>query len=205
MKKLPSSFYTRNDVVQLAREMIGMTLHTRMDGVHTAGRIVETEAYNGIVDRASHAFGNRRTKRTEVMYAMGGIAYVYLCYGIHHLFNVVTNVEGIPHAVLIRAVEPVVGINTMLERRKKSTLDFAITKGPGSVSQSLGIFTDHSGISLLGDTIWLSNEGDECDTNDIIASPRIGVDYAQEDALLPYRFYLGSSPYVSGKKGKSAG
>jgi DNA-3-methyladenine glycosylase len=200
MKGLPASFYTQPDVVEIARNLIGKILHTHFDGMHTAGRIVETEAYNGIADKASHAYGNRRTNRTEIMYANGGVAYMYLCYGIHHLFNVVTNVEGIPHAVLIRALEPIHGMEIMMERRKKTTLDYNITKGPGNVAKAMGLHTKHSGENLLGPAIWITDGEAEIPMQAIIASPRIGVDYAQEDALLPFRFYLANCPYVSGKK-----
>ena len=106
MKKLTLSFYQRSDVVQIAKELLGKILVTRWDGIETSGRIVEVEAYNGIVDKASHAAGGRRTNRNEVMYGEGGVSYVYLCYGIHHLFNVVTNRPGTPHAILIRALNP---------------------------------------------------------------------------------------------------
>lgn len=114
---LPESFYTRTDVVMIAKELLGKTLVTNFGGVATAGMIVETEAYAGVADKASHAYGGRRTTRTEIMYMHGGTAYVYLCYGIHHLFNVVTNVRDVHHAVLIRAIEPLAGIDIMLERR----------------------------------------------------------------------------------------
>lgn len=199
MKQVPLPFYMQQDVVDIARSLLGKILHTALDGHYTAGIIVETEAYNGVIDKASHAYGNRRTKRTEVMYAQGGVAYVYLCYGIHHLFNVVTNVAGVPHAVLIRALEPLHGIDVMMERRHKLKADFSITKGPGSVAQALGLHTRHSGETLLGPAIWITEAKEEMNQKEIIASPRIGVDYAQEDALLPYRFYLENNPYVSGK------
>lgn len=200
MKPLPLSFYLQQDVVHIARNLLGKILHTQLDGHYTAGIIVETEAYNGIVDKASHAYGNRRTERTEIMFAKGGVAYVYLCYGIHHLFNVVSNIEGVPHATLIRALEPLHGVDMMLERRRKPKADHSITKGPGSVAQAMGLHTRYSGESLMGPAIWISESDEEINQKDIIASPRIGVDYAQEDALLPYRFYLANNPYVSGKK-----
>src|SRR3954464_5834351 len=142
---LPRSFYDRQDVTIIARELVGKILMTRFDNVITAGRIVETEAYNGAVDKASHAYGNRRTNRTEVMFGKAGTAYVYLCYGIHHLFNVVTNREGTPHAILIRAVEPIIGIEIMQNRTKKKLLDNTITRGPGNGAKGLGIFSLHRG------------------------------------------------------------
>jgi DNA-3-methyladenine glycosylase len=168
-----------------------------VNGIITSARIVETEAYNGEKDRASHAFGGRRTKRTEIMYSGGGVAYVYLCYGIHHLFNVVTNEEGRPHAVLIRAAEPLTGIEDMLIRTGKKQLDYTLTRGPGNVSKALGIFTSMSGSSLSGNQVNIYDDGKRYKKSEIDISPRIGVDYAGEDALLPYRFFVKGSKYVS--------
>ena len=199
MEKLPVAFYQRENVLMIAQELLGKLLVTRWNGKLTSGRIVETEAYNGIVDKASHAFGERRTKRTEVMFGAGGFAYVYLCYGIHHLFNVVTNRQGIPHAVLIRGIEPVAGIAYMLERMNKSKPDYTVGKGPGNVSRALGIHTIHTGYSLLGDELYVADDGMLVEPSHIIASKRIGVDYAAEDAQLPYRFYIKGSAYVSGR------
>lgn len=198
--KLTRDFYERNDVLLISKELIGKVLVTRFEGKLTAGRIVETEAYNGVDDKASHAWNNRRTNRTEVMYAPGGVAYIYLCYGIHHLFNVVTNAQDIPHAVLIRGVEPLEGIEIMLERTGKSKAGFDLTRGPGNVSKALGIRTTHTGYSLLSDEIFISDDQHIYKPADIVATPRIGVDYAGEDALLPYRFMVKNNLYVSGKK-----
>jgi DNA-3-methyladenine glycosylase len=200
MKKLPAAFYHRADVVMIAKELLGKLLVTEFDGELTAGRIVETEAYNGIVDKASHAYGGRRTKRTEIMYGAGGIAYVYLCYGIHHLFNVVSNGQGIPHAILVRGIEPVTGTPVMLRRMKKENLDYTIGRGPGNVSKALGISVKHTSLSLLNKDIYIADDGVVIKPSQIIATPRTGVDYAAEDALLPYRFYIKGNPYVSGKK-----
>lgn len=188
MSKLKKSFYLREDVVQVARELLGKRLCTRIGGKLTTGIITETEAYAGITDRASHAYGGRLTDRTKVMFAEGGTAYVYLCYGIHHLFNVVTNSGGIPHAVLIRAVQVEKGMDVALTRRKKKKADKTLSGGPGTVSQALGILTSHSGTSLLGNTIWIEDSGLRIDEKTIVAGPRIGVDYAGEDAKRPYRF-----------------
>ena len=198
---LPESFYTRKDVVKIAKELLGKIIVTEFEGIRTSGMIVETEAYAGVIDKASHAFGNRRTKRTETMYMRGGAAYVYLCYGIHHLFNVVTNVQDIPHAVLIRAVEPVEGIEAMLERRRKETLKPALTSGPGSMSEALGIHFSHSGLSLRGPGITIEDNGIKIKSKDIISATRVGVAYAQEDAMLPYRFYIRDNKFVSKAKG----
>ena len=200
MKKLPASFYHRTNVVAIAKGLLGKLLVTSFNGELTAGRIVETEAYNGIVDKASHAYGGRRTRRTETMYAGGGIAYVYLCYGIHHLFNVVTNVQDTPHAILIRGIEPVTGIAVMLARMKKEKADYTIGRGPGNVSKALGISVQHTSFSLLGKDIYIADDGIKLSPSQIVTTPRIGVDYAAEDALLPYRFYVKGNPYVSGKK-----
>lgn len=200
MKKLPASFYYRSNVVVIAKELLGKLLVTEFDGRSTAGRIVETEAYNGVVDKASHAYGGRRTQRTETMYAAGGTAYVYLCYGIHHLFNVVTSVTDQPQAVLIRGIEPVKGIDIMLQRMKKEKADNTVGRGPGNVSKALGISTIHTRLSLLDKPVYIADDGFIVTADHIVATPRIGVDYAAEDALLPYRFYLKGNPHVSGKK-----
>ncbi len=199
MKKLPGSFYRRRDVLKIAKELLGKILVTRHYGIETSGRIVEVEAYNGIIDKASHAFGSRRTNRNEIMYANGGVAYVYLCYGIHHLFNVVTNNKETPHAILIRALEPVKGIDEMLRRVGKTKLDNTLTRGPGNLSKTLGLFTFHSGKSLRSKELFIADDGFVFSNKEIAASPRIGVDYAGEDALLPYRFYIKGNPFVSGK------
>jgi DNA-3-methyladenine glycosylase len=190
VRKLPLSFYLREDVVQISKDLLGKYLCTNINGEITSGIITETEAYAGAIDKASHAYGNRRTNRTEIMFGEGGTAYVYLCYGIHHLFNVVTNYDGIPHAVLIRAIKPVEGIPTILKRRNMLTLKPNVSAGPGTVSQALGIKTTHTGISLLEDTIWIEDRGFKVKEDDITSGPRVGIDYAEEDALLPYRFRI---------------
>ena len=199
LKKLPAAFYRRSDVVQIAKDLLGKIIVTNFNNKITTARIVETEAYNGIIDRASHAYNNRRTARTEIMYSAGGFAYVYLCYGIHHLFNVVTNEKNIPHAVLVRAAEPLTGIDIMMRRTGKKIFDNTLTKGPGNVSKALGIYTAHTGTSLLGNEIYIAENFDAAHFA-IASSPRIGVGYAKEDALLPYRFYIQGSEWVSGKK-----
>ena len=199
VKKLEAEFYERKDVVKIARELLGKILVTNWKGITTSGRIVESEAYAGIIDKASHASGGRRTNRNEIMYGEGGFAYVYLCYGIHHLFNVVTNSKEIPHAILIRALDPIDGIGQMLLRTRKKKLDHSLTRGPGNVSKALGILTKHSGLSLLSDRIFICDDGGSYGKKEIAASPRIGVDYAGKDALLPYRFYVKGNPFVSGK------
>jgi DNA-3-methyladenine glycosylase len=199
MKKIPASFYLQKDVLLVARGLLGKLLVTKLNGQTTVARIVETEAYAGEGDRASHAWRGRRTARTEVMYARGGTAYVYLCYGMHHLFNVVSNAKDTPHAVLVRAGEPVQGIDYMLQRTKKSKADHTLTRGPGNLSKALGITTKHTGLDLLSGEIYLADDGYVPEEEGVGISPRIGVEYAGEDAKLPYRFFIKGSKYVSGR------
>ena len=158
MKKLGIQFYDRENVVAIAKELIGKIVITKFDGITTSGRIVETEAYIALTDRASHSFGGKRTARNEHMYAKPATAYVYICYGMHHLFNVTTNKKGIPDAILIRAVEPMQGITTMLKRTNKKKPDQTLTKGPGNVGKALGISKEHSGLNLLGTKIFIVDE-----------------------------------------------
>jgi DNA-3-methyladenine glycosylase len=199
MRKLGLEFYRRADVLKIAKELLGKILVTNWVGIITSGRIVECEAYAGIIDKASHASGGRKTARNEIMYGEGGFAYVYLCYGIHHLFNIVTNSTDTPHAVLIRALDPLEGIEEMLRRTHKKKLDHTLTRGPGNVSKALGIHTKHTRTSLLADKIFVADDGGRYSRKEIAVSPRIGVDYAGKDALLPYRFYVKGNPFVSGK------
>lgn len=188
--KLNSDFYRRNDVVALSSELIGKVLCTRIDGIYTSGIITETEAYSGVIDKASHAYGNRRTARTEIMFGEGGHAYVYLCYGIHHLFNVVTNTKDTPHAILIRGIYPLEGLEEMYERRKRKLPKEKLATGPGTVSQALGIKTVHTGVDLMGDLIWIEDRQIIIPEKEIEVGPRVGIDYAEEDASLPYRFRI---------------
>jgi DNA-3-methyladenine glycosylase len=188
MPKLKSSYYLNPDVVFLAKDLIGKTLCTHINNKLTCGIITETEAYAGIIDKASHAYGERRTNRTETMYSKGGVSYVYLCYGIHRLFNIVTNANDIPHAILIRAIYPTKGIEEIIIRRGAKYSD-KLCVGPGKVSQALGIDLIHNNISLTGKEIWLQDDHVKMNENDIHVGPRIGIDYAGEDAKLPYRFW----------------
>ena len=187
---LPASFYRRDDVVRVSRELLGKVLCTRANGAVTKAVITETEAYAGVGDKASHAHGGRRTRRTEPMFAAGGIAYVYLCYGIHHLFNVVSAGAGTPHAILVRAARPLEGEALMRKRRGKAAADKTLMAGPGTVSQALGITTRLTGASLQGGRIWIEDHGLGVDDSRIVTGPRVGVDYAAEDAARPYRFIL---------------
>ncbi|WP_258105564.1 DNA-3-methyladenine glycosylase [Marinoscillum sp. MHG1-6] len=198
-EKLPRSFYVRDDVVMIARELLGKYLMTNIADQVTIAKIVETEAYHGLNDKACHAF-MKRTPRTEVMYGRGGTAYVYLCYGIHHLFNVVTNEEGLADAVLIRALEPVEGLELMKKRTDKASQE-RIASGPGMLSKAMGISVAHNKASLLEEDVWIAEKKEERETFDIEADARIGVDYAGEDALLPWRFFIKGNRYISkGKK-----
>jgi DNA-3-methyladenine glycosylase len=199
-KKLDPSYYHQGDVLSIARDLLGKLLVTRWDGRCTAGRIVETEAYRGETDRASHAWNGRRTARTAVMYGTGGHAYVYLCYGIHHLFNVVTHKVGIPHVVLVRAIEPVEGITVMTKRTGKPPGSISLGAGPGNLTRSLGIHTAHNGYSLQGPGVSIHDDGFRPEPGAVLSTPRIGVDYAGEDAKLPYRFILSDNPYLSGPR-----
>ena len=197
MSKLTVEFYQREDVLLISRELLGKVLCTNFHGKLTSGIIVETEAYAGVTDKASHAYGGRRTKRTETMYAKGGSAYVYLCYGIHHLFNIVTNKENIPHAVLIRAIQPRNGIEIMLQRRNKKKVDQTLTAGPGSLTRALGITVKDSGTFLMDNLIWLEDQNINYTNQDILATPRVGVQYAGEDAQNPWRFRIKGNPWTS--------
>lgn len=188
MTTLPLEYYYHPDVVFLSRDLIGKYLFTKIGSEITGGMITETEAYHGPEDRASHAYNLRRTKRNEVMYQQGGTCYVYRCYGIHNLFNIVTNDLGIPHAILIRAIRPEIGIDVMLKRRNKHKMDKTIASGPGNVTKALGIELKHNGLPLTGPLIWIEDRGVVVPDDEVMVGPRIGVDYAGEHALLPWRF-----------------
>ena len=200
MPKIPLEFYTRPDVVQIARDLIGKYLFTNIGGVLTGGMIVETEAYCGENDLACHSHAGRRTARTEIMFQKGGVAYVYLIYGIYALFNIITNEAERADAVLIRALEPTEGVPEMLLRRNLSTPSHRLTAGPGLVTMALGITTKHYGTDLTGDFIWLEDRQNIIPSDQIVASPRVGVAYAGQDALLPWRFRLQGNRWTSRAK-----
>jgi DNA-3-methyladenine glycosylase len=200
LKLLEKSFYNRKNVLQVARNLLGKILITQLDGVRSSGRIVETEAYAGVGDRASHAFGGRRTARTEHLYGEPGTVYIYISYGMHHLFNVITNKKGIPHGVLIRALEPIEGVEHMLERTGKFSGDLSITKGPGNLSRAMGMNKIHSGGNVFSEEIFIADDGLRYKKNEIIVTKRIGIEGAREDADLLYRFIVRGNPYVSAKK-----
>ncbi|MFI5334956.1 MAG: DNA-3-methyladenine glycosylase, partial [Chlamydiales bacterium] len=172
-KPLPPAFYQRDDVVQIARELLGKWIFTKKGNEITGGMIIETEAYGGVSDRACHAYNGRRTPRTEVLYKAGGVAYVYLCYGMHNLLNFITNVEGEPEGVLIRAIKPTHGIEIMQVRRKGKT---PLISGPGTVTQALGITRAYYGLSLSSSKIWVEDRAIKIPAKKIEITPRIGVD-----------------------------
>jgi DNA-3-methyladenine glycosylase len=194
--KLNEVFYQRGDVVKIARELLGKVLFTSIDGVVTGGTIVETEAYSWR-ERGCHAYGARKTQRNSIMFCEGGFAYVYMCYGIHYLFNVVTNQADTPEAVLIRALEPIQGIEEMKSRRNLFQNTFHLTSGPGKLTKALGIGRSFNGKSLLDDEIWIEDPGTKLASRNIVASERIGIDYAGQDALLPWRFSVKGNAWVS--------
>lgn len=199
-KKLPREFYTRTDVLEVARDLLGKKLVVpNRNGAPVAGIIVETEAYRGPEDRASHAFGGRRTRRTETMYGLGGTAYVYFVYGMYNQFNVVTNVENTPHAVLVRALEPVAGIDT-IRRRRPGRSEYEWTSGPGRLCVALGIDRGLDKADLLGDRVWIE-EGVPVSPRQIARGPRIGIDYAESWVKKPWRFWIKDNPFVSRRSG----
>ena len=203
-KILPLHFYTRHDVLQVAKDLLGKVLVTHIDGITTAAKIVETEAYRAPDDKACHAYNNRHTARTEIMFAQGGVAYVYLCYGIHHLFNVVTAEEGMAHAVLIRGVEPIDNVEAMLQRRSMNKIRPQLTAGPGVLSKALGITTDYNGTDLRAknSAITIEDRGFVVQEDEIGISARIGVESAGESATWPWRFFVKGCKWVSRGKWK---
>ncbi|MXV50487.1 DNA-3-methyladenine glycosylase [Pedobacter sp. HMF7647] len=198
--KLSDDFYRREDVVLIAKELLGKFLYTRINGIVTGGMIVETEAYRGPEDRGSHAYNGRRTPRNETMYAAGGHVYMYICYGIHDMLNIVTGQEGTSHAVLIRAVDPTEGIDIMRERRNIFGNDSQLCKGPGALAKALGLAKIHNGTSLHGSEIWIEDRNVNYSEDQIIASPRIGMNFAGPYKTIPWRFYVKGNKNVSGKK-----
>ena len=197
--KLRRDFYTRADTLGVARELLGKRLVVpAAGGARVSGRIVETEAYLGVEDRAAHSYGGRRTRRTETMYAVGGTAYVFFVYGMHHQFNVVTGPRGLPHAVLVRAVEPEEGVE-MMRGRRPVRKERELTSGPGKLCRALGLDLTYDGADLTGGRVWLEETGVEFGTDEIANGTRIGVAYAGEDALRPWRFWVKGNEYVSRK------
>lgn len=202
MAVLSNSFYRGENVVEISRHLLGKFLCTKIGGIFTCGMIVETEAYQGATDKACHAYPNKRTKRTEVFFNAGGVAYVYLCYGIHHLFNVVTNSADQADAVLIRAIEPTEGIEHMLKRRKMQELKRNLTAGPGILSEALGIRTKHNGTDLQSDLIWIEDRGKTIRPSKILSDPRVGCESAGEAGYWPWRFRIKDNSWTSPGKSK---
>jgi DNA-3-methyladenine glycosylase len=198
--RLKRDFYARADTLSVARELLGKRLVVpSQTGARVSGLVVEVEAYLGVEDRAAHSYGGRRTHRTETMYAVGGTAYVFFVYGMHHQFNVVTGPEGLPHAVLVRAVEPEEGIELMRERRPVSK-ERELTNGPGKLCRALGLDLTFDGEDLTAGTrVWLEETGVKLKPEQVASGPRIGVAYAAEDALKPWRFWVEGNEYVSRK------
>ncbi len=194
--KLAREFYARTDTLKVARELLGKRLVVPASGRRVSGIIVETEAYMGPEDKGAHSYNNRRTNRTEVMYACGGLAYVYFIYGLHHQFNVVTNREGTPHAVLIRAIEPEEGIELMRERRA-GRRETEIASGPGKLCAALGLDRTFNGADLTGELVWIEDAGRVVPARRIARGPRIGIDYAGEYVDRPWRFWIKDNPHVS--------
>ncbi|WP_417941446.1 DNA-3-methyladenine glycosylase [Flavobacterium sp. RS13.1] len=195
--KLQYSYYQNRDVLYLAKDLLGKVVFTQINGEVTAGIIIETEAYYGVTDKASHAYGGRRTNRNETMYSEGGVSYVYLCYGIHYLFNIVSSIAGEPHAILIRGIEPLIGKKIIESRRKMPITNPRISSGPGSLAKALGIDKSFNGKDLTAEEIWIEDHGIRYQAEQITSTSRIGVAYAKEDALLPWRFFIKGNKYVS--------
>jgi DNA-3-methyladenine glycosylase len=196
MNKLPRDFYTRSDVLEVARDLLGKKLVVpNRNGARVAGIIVETEAYRGPEDRASHAYNGRRTNRTETMYGIGGTAYVYFVYGMYNQFNVVTNVADTPHAILVRAVEPCEGLDVMRRRRQERS-EYGLTSDPRRLCLPIGIDRKLDKQDLLGERIWIE-EGVSISPRQIARGPRVGIDYAEAWVTKPWRFWVRDNPFVS--------
>ena len=200
--KLPREFYTRPNVLEVARDLLGKKLVVPVrGGRRVSGIIVETEAYRGPEDRASHAYGGRRTNRTETMYGIGGTAYVYFVYGMYNQFNVVTNFEDTPHAILVRALEPLEGVEIM-RRRRRGRSEYELTSGPGRLCLAMGIDRMLDKADLLSSRVWIE-EGVSISPRQIARGPRIGIDYAGDWVMKPWRFWIKDNPFVSKRSGSS--
>jgi DNA-3-methyladenine glycosylase len=195
-RKLPRSFYL-DDTVSVARALLGCVLWRRIGDEVLSARIVETEAYLGANDPASHARRGLRSARNESMYLAGGHAYVYFTYGMHWCMNVVTQEADTAEAVLLRAAEPLRGVESMRERRPKAKRDHDLMNGPGKLCAALGIDKTLDGMALNSDVLFLTGREVDVDVSDIAVSPRVGVDNAGEAAHWPLRFYLRTSRHVS--------
>ncbi|MGB4775400.1 MAG: DNA-3-methyladenine glycosylase [Daejeonella sp.] len=197
MNKLPLSFYRHDDVVLIARQLLGKYIFAKINGELSGGIIIETEAYKGPEDRGSHAYNNRRTPKNEMMYNTGGVVYMYICYGIHDMLNIVTGAKETSHAVLIRAIQPTTGLELMRQRRQIFTDDKKLCCGPGALTKALGLNKSYNGTDLLGNEIWVEDHEFEVQDKDIFASPRVGMNFDGAYKLIPWRFYIKGNPYVS--------
>ena len=186
-RKLDRADFASADTPRVARYFLGKFLCVRAPDGYAEGMITETEAYSGPEDAACHAFGNRRTPRTEIMYAPGGVSYVYLCYGLHRMFNIVTGPLDLPQAVLVRAVRITAG-HEMVRNRRSGVPEKGWASGPGRVCTALGIGLGHNAVDLAGESIWLEDRGVRPAPRKVARTPRIGVDYAGEWAAKPWRF-----------------
>jgi len=194
--KLKREFYLREDTVEVAHDLLGkLIVVPDSEGRRVSGMIVETEAYLGVEDRAAHSYGGRRTPRNEVMYGPAGRVYVFFVYGMYNQFNVVTGPADHPHAILIRAVEPVEGIEIMRERRGEMK-DRNLTSGPGKLCIALAINRALNGEGLRGNRVWLEYHR-AFSSDEIIVGKRVGIDYAGEDAEKPWRFWVRDNEFVS--------
>jgi DNA-3-methyladenine glycosylase len=194
--KLAREFYLRENTVKVAKDLLGKLLVIpAADGTRVSGIIVETEAYMGVTDRAAHSYGGRRTARNEIMYGGGGHAYVYFVYGMYFQFNVVTGPPDHPHAVLIRALEPIEGVEIMRQRRGEMK-DQNLTSGPGKLCIAMGIDRGLNGEDLRGERVWLE-EFNKITPKQIAVGKRIGIDYAGDDAGKPWRFWIRGKSFVS--------
>jgi DNA-3-methyladenine glycosylase len=197
MARLPRSYFLNEDVVGLARDLLGKSLFVNTEDMLTGGIIVETEAYRGPEDVGAHSYNHRRTARNEIMYTDGGVVYMYICYGIHDMLNIVTGPEGTAHAILIRAIEPAVGLEIMRERRKVRNEDSRLCRGPGALAKALALKKVHNGSSLEGNEIWIEDHGLVFGDSEVVAGPRIGLNIAEPYKSIPWRFYVRGSSYVS--------
>ena len=195
--KLSREFYLRADTLEIARDLLGKLLVVpSATGEKVAGMIVETEAYLGALDKAAHSYGNRRTKRTETMFAIGGTAYIFFVYGMYFQFNAVVGEVDSPHAILIRAVEPVAGVEIMRARRGRAMKDKNLTSGPGKLCIALGIDKSFDKTDLLGERVWVEDFKTFSEA-EIASGKRIGIDYAEEFAEKPWRFWIKENLFVS--------
>ena len=199
--KLPLAFFQCPDVLTIARELLSKHLYTHLDGVITAGRIVETEAYRHAGDQSLTLHLQRKRHQAQGLHVPGGHAYIYTVYNRHALFNIACHDADHPDAVLIRAIEPLIGIEEMLRRRGLEKPGRALTAGPGVLSQALGITPALSGQLVTGPEIWFEDHGEAVAAADIVASARVGLAYAGAEAAgLPWRFRVEGSKWTSPAK-----